>query len=301
MTNSRFQIHEGPPPPGFIKVFDEPVYYCNEYRDIQEYPTVRSIYLLDFEEKLIVGKVLFAVDESGTATSLSRAPFGSFCHADELDQEVLHWWITSVLTEGMSIRHPATFYNGFCSLQGTWKGQRTEELNHHIDLSDYHLGKLHNMQMRRIRKCRNTGFDLVEVKGEEDLLNTYEFIEKCREAQGLIINISAAKFIKSFSLLPSHYRAFKIINPQGETAAATIVIKVQEKIAYNYLPASSKAYHSYSPMAFLLFRVALLYKLEGYQVLDLGITSIDGAEQASLARFKERMGAIRSPKFTYQF
>ena len=302
MQHSRYVIHEGEPPSGYKSALNEPVYYSPAYLSIQQYDQLNTFLLLDTATSKIVAKALFSTESSGTKISLPRAPFGGICHTVDLDSQALKWWLSNLLQSKMVIKQPVYFYEGYSHILEEMNALgQTNDINHHIDLDGYHLGQLHNMQIRRIRKCKHARFEFKEVKGEEELAKVYVFIAECRMQQGLVINIPRDKFMQSFTLLADHYRAFIIATPEGETIAATVVIRVSNGIAYNYLPASSKQYHRYSPMAFLLFRTALLYKSEGYDILDLGITSIDGEEQVSLARFKERMGAIRSPKTTYYF
>ena len=301
MTDSRFQIHEGPPPPGFTSKVSEPIYYSDEYLTVQDHVATRTILLLDMTENHIVGKIIFSTEGSGKMVSMSKAPFGGLCHHADVSSEVLKWWLINIMEKEMVIRQPPPFYPHFFNPEENHGlSVSTTDLNHHIDLRDYHLGKLHNMQIRRIRKCKKAGYELEEVQDENQLVATYQFIAGCREEQGLVINISLDKFIRSFRLLPAHYQAFRIIDPYGEIIAATVVVKVTDQIVYNYLPASLRKFQTFSPMAFLLFRVALHYQREGSDILDLGLSSINGVSQDSLATFKERMGAIRTTKLTYQ-
>ncbi|MEL7146276.1 MAG: GNAT family N-acetyltransferase [Bacteroidota bacterium] len=302
MQDQRFQIHEGPIQDGYTSNIQLPIYYHDEYLKIQGLAKARKHSLLDIENKQVVGQTIFCESDSAGLVSLPAAPFGSVYCDTKTDTSVITNWLQAILQQGMVVRHPPAFYQNLIELPATLSfHRRIEDINHHIELSNYHLGKLHNMQIRRVRKCKKAGFDLEIVDNPEELESLYDFIKMCRQEQGLVINISREKFLQSFLLLPNYYQALRIVTTSGHTIAATVVVKVMKKIAYNYLPASTKAYHNYSPMAFLLFRTALLYQQQGFDILDLGISSIDGSEQSSLAQFKERMGAARTAKYTYFF
>jgi len=301
-NDKRYILQNSNPPAAYRIAFEEPLYYQKGYLEIQDHPQVHSLYLLDTLEELIVGKAIFTVEPGSELVSISRAPFGSFVIARELDSNIIEHWLNEVITPKMIVKHPSFIYPNYASeTLGKKASSVVMDLNHHIDLTDYSLRNLHNMQMRRIRKCKNAGYQFQSVTGDAAIAETHEFLTKCRKEQGLQINISASKLLRSFNALPSNYHAFQVRTRSGELIAATIALKVTNEIIYNYLPGSLKSFNKYSPMSFLLFRMALSYQEKSFRLLDLGVSSVDGKEQESLAIFKQRMGAKRSDKPIYYF
>ena len=157
------------------------------------------------------------------------------------------------------------------------------------------------MQQRRIRKCLKAGFVFEQISDVNKLESVYEFLAECRDQQGLKINISKDLFMESFLRLPEQYKAFAIFTSDRQMIAATVTLKVTEEIIYNYLPGSLKEFNDYSPMAFLLIELIKIFNENGFNYLDLGISSINGKPQEGLAVFKDRMGAIRSEKLTFSY
>ncbi|MFY0655005.1 MAG: GNAT family N-acetyltransferase, partial [Cyclobacteriaceae bacterium] len=153
---------------------------------------------------------------------------------------------------------------------------------------------------RKIKKCEQEGIKFL-YEGSEKLSEVYAFIEQCRNAQGLLMNITYDQLKKAFDTLSDAYEIYSVRDKLGELLAATITVRVNKAVVYNYLPAFDRAYKSLSPLAFLTRELVLACQRKGYHYIDLGISSIDGKIQEGLATFKERMGGIRSKRYTYEF
>lgn len=176
--------------------------------------------------------------------------------------------------------------------------QIQQEINHHINLETYKYDQLHKMQQRRVQKCEKQGFRFQEenLDQAEDL---HTFLSQCREQQGLLINITKTKFLRVVQKLPENFRIFSVFTPEGKRCAATVCIKVNQSVTYNYLPAFDRTFSAHSPLAFLLHQLCLQLQLEKYESFDLGISSIQGQPQDTLIDFKERMGGLISDRLTF--
>lgn len=177
--------------------------------------------------------------------------------------------------------------------------QAQVEINHHIPLgqSDY-LSSIHSMQRRKIKKCMEHQLIFKEEK-HHILAQAHQFIEHCRNQQGLPVNISLGQLAKTVETLPNYYRIFTIRNQKNSIIAATITVKISDSIVYNYLPAFDREYKVYSPLTLLTFQLHERLGQEGFKYLDLGISSIEGKPQKNLITFKQRMGAIASRRVVY--
>jgi hypothetical protein len=172
------------------------------------------------------------------------------------------------------------------------------EINHHQDLKVYQLDRLHKMQQRRISKCEKLGFHFQEETLDQ-AEPIHDFIAQCRQQQGLVINITKEKFLSVVHAIPEHFRIYSVFTAEGKRCAATVCIKVNEHVMYNYLPAFDRAYSTHSPLAYLLHQISLQLQQEAYNYFDLGISSIAGQSQESLIRFKQRMGGLVSDRLTF--
>ncbi len=176
---------------------------------------------------------------------------------------------------------------------------QSTEINHHIHLmQNNYLDSIHSMQQRKIKKCIQSGL-VVKQEFINDLSEIHSFITHCRNQSGIKINITQKNLMTAFKKLPGHYESFTVRNQQNQILAATIVVRLNDEMVYNYLPAFDRTYKAYSPLTFLTYELVSKYKNEGYQYIDLGISSINGSPQKSLITFKERMGAIESNRLVY--
>ena len=155
------------------------------------------------------------------------------------------------------------------------------------------------MERRRYDKAKKLGCQFSQIPlTTENVIKVHKFINQCRRQQGLSINISLDDLTGSVNAMPKVYQAFAI-QLDGEMIAATIIVNVTNKVAYNYLPASDKNYHHLSPMVMLMIELYDYLRLSGFTTMDWGVTSVNGHTQQSLASFKEAMGAKRTFRSTY--
>ena len=154
------------------------------------------------------------------------------------------------------------------------------------------------MQVRRIAKCAQLGFSIQqEYQGKYD--ETYKFLAKCRLQQNLKINIDQGQFDHLLGLFPEKYMIYSVRDNNGNLAACSVIIRVNEHVAYNFLPGFDRHYNELSPLAYLQNELYDILRQQNFTFFDLGISSIDGAVQKGLATFKERMGAIKTERYSY--
>ena len=245
------------------------------------------------------------------AVSLPSCPYAGVVLLCEIDFQDFSYWISNeivdlgqkgvrslVLKQPPAGPFPSQSENIRQMLLDAGFYEMEKEINHHIDLTVGKV-KLHSMQKRKISKCER-----LKCFFQEEGLESYEilhrFIAKCREQQGLQINISLEKFVKTIKTLAPNYRFFSVRDVSGELMAATVTVRVSDDVVYNYLPAFDRNYIALSPMALLYHKLTELLRNEGIRFFDLGISSINSQIQKGLSDFKERMGAERSFRYTYQ-
>jgi hypothetical protein len=82
--------------------------------------------------------------------------------------------------------------------------------------------------------------------------------------------------------------------------ASCIMVQPDEQCWYYFLPATAVEHLSKSPMVLLIKELTEVCEAKGLEYLDLGIASVEGFKQKGLFEFKERMGALESPKRTLE-
>lgn len=249
-------------------------------------------------------------DIDGTdATSLTGCPYaGLDIHGQYEQGEIKEFFILSIKNlkalgvRKITIKNPPSFLQDNKVeniLMNCGFFISSEEVNHHLELGieDYYAS-IHEMQKRKIAKCIRSNFKF-QIEPSNKVGEVYEFIQSCRTQQGLEINISLNYLKEAFYLLASNYKLFTIRNEENIILAATVIVKVNDSVVYNFLPAFDRNYKAYSPLAFLIYELYNHFKVKGFSYMDLGISSINGTPQEGLIKFKERMGGVSTTRRSY--
>jgi len=283
------------------------IFYSNPY---QLNNGIRDVYCFEHksEKGIIAASIFFSVDKS-TATSLPNCPGAGFQMLNPISKNNFIQFLNKTrdhFDDGTKITIKQS--PGFYSLANPiWLHesliefgfQASAEVNHHVDLRDPSLKeKIHKMEHRKIKKCETDGFSFEQVL-KPDIDQVYSFLAKCRSHQGLSVNISKNQLNSILSKMPKDYFVYAVKTANNELAALTVLLRVNQSVIYNFLPAFDRNFKSHSPMAFLHFRLFQELMGLGYRYWDLGISSVGGQPQRGLIKFKERMGGIRSDRFTY--
>jgi hypothetical protein len=260
------------------------------------------IFVVENEEGALEGIAPFVLREH-IAYSPPRATFGGW-YGNILPTEVQgkFWnWVKEELTTlGAHTLHvklpPLAHFSVFPPFQPS-AFLTFPDLNYHLDLSEDFIGKLHHSEKRRLKKAHNVGLKASHWTNP-DLLEVYQFIAEARQRKGFPITLTYEQFAQNFQNFPTHYEVFTVRDLVGKLACLTVTVKLSEAILYNFYPADSSAYLTYSPMVLLLEFVTGWAKKQGFQLFDLGIATVEGVRNEGLIRFKKNLGAIETPKYT---
>lgn len=286
-------------------------YLYNETAFLQLHPTdPLSFYILHTKKKKVLGRCHFFFNNT-TATSPYKSPFGGIELNTSLSLDLIEAFIAYVekalkqkgaeairITQYPFVYAPtSTSKLTNCYLRAGFQLMHPD-INHHLIVDSRGFKeKIHAMENRKLNNSIGKGF----VFKEEDfdtIAEIYPFIQSCRKEREQNLNISQEEIKRAIKTLPNSYKLFTI-RDGGEIIATTIVVIVNEEIAYNFLPASSSAYNRWSPMVFLLKGLYGWCQEKNIKILDLGISSIDNMPQYSLIAFKERIGGEMGLKCAY--
>lgn len=271
------------------------LYYHPTYLAAQTYKSLRSFKNHRFE-------VHFEI-EDGIANSLPKSPFGGIlAHASANDftsfwEDVLRQFRQEKVRE-VRITQPPAYYTGFISddqLSSLGFSPLVSETNQYIPLTRDIRTHLHSMQKRKLAK--NAHLEIKEIN-TDSLQEIHHFIAKCRQHQGLEINISLETLLQLTTTLPDAYEVYGGYFG-SDLACAVVMTLPTDQVAYYYLPASHPDFKKESPMVGMIQHLAEAYQNRGYQFLDMGISSIHGKLQTTLYDFKKRMGALNIARTTY--
>ncbi|MGY2133968.1 hypothetical protein ACW9KT_17190 [Hymenobacter sp. HD11105] len=174
------------------------------------------------------------------------------------------------------------------------------ELNNHLPLNQDFEARLHPSERRRLAKCRRHGFHF-EQEPLFFLPKAYEFLRRCREEKGQHLSMSEERLTELFRLLPNNHFLFSVRDAAGEWAALTVAIQVNERVLYNFYPASPLSYNAFSPVVMLNEGLHAFGRASGLHLLDLGTSSLPTGLNQSLLQFKRHLGGILSLKLTFEW
>lgn len=237
------------------------------------------------------------------AVSLPIAPFGGFWGASnewaafaEFEQHFCAELRIAGATSLLVVQPPACYPAAPAQwLESAGYERQFADLHHYVPLHGSPLKALHLMQHRKLRQSETP-------KIQQELLTNigclYDFIAECRQAQGIPLNIDVVELERQVQAFPDRYMAFSAL--YHEKLAAVVIMSVPiPGVAYYFLPATASEFRTRSPMVHLLAHLYAHLVENGFYLLDMGISSIQGTPQASLATFKERMGAQVAQRVTY--
>ncbi len=253
---------------------------------------------------------LFVENQSGV--SPLRASFGSFEIAEnvsELEFDYLLETIENVAIEqnlaDITIKHYPSCYDEIKSdfikaglLKNGFKNDKVT-INQHIIVENSFEANLHQSEKRRLRKCERAGFVFDEwVNPDAEIV--YEFIAHNRQQLGYRITFSLAELRNWLDVFPASFQVF-CVRDQDQIAALTLAVRVGERVLYNFCPANSPAYRTFSPAVMLTKGLYEHCTKNNIQILDLGVSlDSDGHHKPSLAQFKQNLGAEVSEKVVFK-
>ncbi|MTI29824.1 GNAT family N-acetyltransferase, partial [Xanthovirga aplysinae] len=260
--------------------------------------------------KLLAHLPLFLKDQQ--AISGIRSPFGALLFDHKMDAQLLHAFVDFILwiLKGRGI-HSVTVKNICMGFQPEMvsktinvlvnHGFRLKEapINYHLSLEASFEQNLHLMEARKLKKCATYGFEF-QCESIDQLEEFYGFIRSCRMSRNQPMNMSLEGLKDCLSVFPRHYQ-FYSLRDKGKLVAVTIIVVLNSRVVYNFLPASDMSYKSSSPMVALLYQIYQYFKKKGYGILDLGISEVDTNPQFGLLSFKQRIGGKASVKPTFTF
>lgn len=249
--------------------------------------------------------------ENQQARSPFAASFGGFDFDNELSDKQLFafveavfcWLKTQQIHAVQIIQAPVCYQVHYPRLQKVLAFFSTNiisETNQHLIVSDIPFSKIINpTAKRRLAKCEKEYFTL-DINLQK-LHEQYDFIQKARFAKGIPLTISQTRFLSLFETFPESFIPFTLYHKHQIIATCTAVVVVPQQILYYFLPASDIAYNTFSPSILLIKHLYEYAQANHFQILDLGISSVNGILNENLFRFKRNLGAITTTKPTGKF
>ncbi len=172
-------------------------------------------------------------------------------------------------------------------------------LNHHLETNREYEPQLHSMEKRKLQVMLSMAPSFRQ-ENLNQLPLIYEFILSCRMERRQTMSLKLSELQKMVEQFPAHYLLFTA-RIEEELAAATICVIVSRRIMYNFYPAFKKKFNRISPLVYLIGEIHGFCRSQGIAFLDLGTSQGYGKLNTRLSRFKDRLGASTSLKYTFEW
>jgi hypothetical protein len=282
-----------------------------QYLSLQENANRHDFFLVNHHKKRIEGRIHF-FEHNEKALSPLKALFGGFEFNHRFRIDMIDQWAWQIIQyfrekkmKGIQIVMPAECYwpekfeNIHEVLLNYGFKVAHDALNHHIPVKEEGMFEhMHQMEKRKLDKCRNEGLVFRE-EGMEQFDEVWQHLIHFRKEKDIPVSIGRDGLKKAIATFPANYRLFTVRHLH-DIYAVSVAVRVNREILYNFLPASSLAHQTLSPSVMLYDGLYDYARKNGYEMLDLGIsTKPNGEHQEGLIAFKEHLGGIPSRKYTY--
>lgn len=306
-----YQLFEGAIPSGFENDFDESLFNSKPHRLVQSSAKWYSFHLLRKDKKKVMASIHFSVIK-GAALSPVRAPFGSFELSDAVVSEQLFEYIQFVEERliGLGVKRitikcsPEQYHVSLHNMLSVLL------FNHQYQIAHAELGAclrisetpfadvVDSWEKRKLKQSLRANLSFKKIPLSQ-LNNIYHFILTCREDRGHTLSMTYKELYATVRKIESNFILFGVYQ-DDILVAASIAIKVNKKVLYNFYSAHSKSSDSLSPVVFLIGEMYDWCGKHRFTILDLGTSAWGGKPNFPLIDFKLRLGAEPTMKLTFE-
>lgn len=302
---------EGEIPKGF-KVDFEPYLFNSElHRDAQADQGWHSYFLTRKDNRKVLAAVHFHF-EGWVASSPCRAPFGSVEFTPKIQPKDLYEFLREVESgikghglRKILIKNPPEAYQ---PVKSSLLEVMLLNLGYHIhqaeisttikvDKTGYDQ-KVEAWELRKLKQGKKAKLTFQEIP--LSLMDeVYDFIQASRQERGQQLSMTSAEVMKMAAACPEDLVLFGIYR-RKELAAASIAIRINKRILYNFYSAHPRSMDYLSPVVSLIQGMYKWCQKQHIELLDLGTSALEGKPNFNLLDFKLRLGGVPSAKFTFE-
>ena len=263
-----------------------------------------AVHHLTFSNNKVRGGIILG-ESSDTLASPFSAPFGGFSftrsqsiqYVDEMVNALVYYAITC--GKNLRVTLPPSFYDESMSAKCVSAFSRLSDVSSIIDIN-YHLtaDSMPTSSGRRALR-RSEKFDLAfhHLDGTpSNIARVYNVIAANHTHRHHPLHMSLADILATVSIVPADF----FVLTMGDTdVAAAMIYRSAPDIAQLIYWGDTPGYSNMRVMNRLAAAIHQHYRNKGITVIDLGISSLNGIPDAGLCRFKENIGAISLPRYTF--
>lgn len=315
LRNQRYQF-SAQAGPGFQDFgFDAFLFVEAAHLKTQSEDKLLTFQLRDLKSNKIVAHLPVFINQNRQIQSPGRAPFGGPQFAQELPATVIAEFVSRVRDYLLQTENASEIKLKSCPLAFAPAtnalltnallriGFQVElsEISHHIPVAEVPLeNRLHASARRRLHKCQRNGFTFQQEEAEL-LPEIFWFIEQCRAEKKYPLSLNLPETTSLFNQFPDSFLIFTVRTSTQELAAATIAVRINAEILYNFYPASPQKFNTFSPTILLTEGLYQVCQQQGFQILDLGTSMLGQKPNFPLIAFKKHLGGEAGLKLTFSY
>jgi len=301
---------EGPLPKGFRSDFDSFLFNEEQHRCLQSPNEWQSYHLVQEEDKKAAASIHFHL-QNLTASSPFKAPFGSVEFSEKLAIKDLYEFLKqteqSLSSKGIRkihIKNPPESYRPSSSvLEVLLLNLKYRILQAEIstaivvDGTEYDL-KIEAWEVRKLNQVKKAKLRFQEIPISE-IEAVYGFVLACRHERQQSLSMALEELMKVVAVYPGRIILFGVYQDQA-LAAASISIRVSNRIVYNFYSAHPRKFDFLSPVVMLMQGIYEWSQEHGVELIDLGTSSLEDQPNFDLLDFKLRLSGRPSSKLTFE-
>lgn len=258
----------------------------------------------------IVAQVRFHIHD-GIARASLKSPFGTIQSDKEFPVEILFSFLQFFEDELKKsdlnivvLKNPPMLYAPHqleilsVSLLNSGYKITNAEIGAVINIKNSLEEKIDSWEGRKLKQAEESGLAAEQWElGKLEVV--YKFIEACRLERGQSLSLSYRE-VKEVVQIFSDRFLLSVVRDKEKIAAASIGIKINQHILYNFYSGHPKEYDHVSPVVLLIKSLYQYCKATQIDLLDLGTSALEGKPNVGLLDFKLRLGATPTAKYTFQ-
>lgn len=305
-----FIFHHGLVPIGYKFSFTESLFNKAAHRQLQAQNNWHTFHILNQKNKTVDGVIHFHL-QNGIAQSPFKATFGGFDLHEELEQEIILAFIIFVEEQlrelgatkifiklPLRIRNEKEFNLIESILIERGFQIANEEIGSILEVRSSFKEEIHRSEKKRLRKSINSHFKFDEVPIGE-LEYTYSFMLQCRQSKDYILSMSLQGIQDLAFEFPQDVVLFAV-KDGNRIVAASICIRINAKMLYDFYHDHDAFYNSHSPIVLLVKGINDYCYEHSITLLDLGTTMINSDVNTTLLEFKLKLGGKRAVKYSFE-
>jgi hypothetical protein len=175
------------------------------------------------------------------------------------------------------------------------------ELNYDMQVDENpFLDRVSYGNNKRIRKCLREGVAVAQVELDQ-LANVYAVIQENRLRRGFAVSMTAEQLGAMVSTFPDKVYLFAVWENEQrlKMIASAVCFAVSPSILYVFYWGDVAGVESYSPIALLASTIYEFCQNNGFQLFDVGTSTLAGEPNYGLINFKQNLGFSASLKPTF--